>query len=309
MAVEYSLSKETEKNKSYTVAKANDLVREARYSLSLGEQRTLDFLISKIPPQAKSFDDLGSPGKIGWVTFQVQEFARVFDMDPNNGMTYKHVKQWLLSLKKQAWWVKEADGTESIMSWLDEVKAEPKSGRCSITFHKTMQPYLVALTERGNYTSYSLAYTTKFRSSYSRRFYELFKSYEFRSEVKDPAREHVKTITEDLEDLKSKFDETDPVTRKVTKTLSNYTYKDFKRILDKSIEEINQYSDIDVEYTPIKKGKKVIQITFRIRSVMGLELHQRMLDEKREEAGVKKDKSVPGQMDFWTPIGTTEEPV
>ncbi len=304
--VEYSLAREVERDKSYTVAKANDLVREAKYNLSLGQQRVLNFLISKIPPTAASFDDIGSKQRIGWITFQIQEFARVFNMDPENGTTYKHVKEWITALKQKVWWVK-IDDKDVIMSWIDQAEIEPRSGKCSVTFFKPLEPYLVALTENGNYMSYSLLYTTNFKTSYSGRFYELFKSYEFRSKVKSSQQKNIKTVVMDLEELKSKFDEKDPVTRKITKTLSHYTYKDFKRVMDKSLIDINKYSDIDVEYEPIKKGKKVIQIKFRIKSIFGEELLDRIAENKREEFGIKTTN--PAQMDIFTPIKTQIEKI
>ena len=191
--VEYSLAHEVEKDKSYTVAKSNDLVREAKYDLSLGQQRMLNFLISKIPPNAKSLKEIGSKQRLGWITFQVQEFARVFNMDADNGMTYAHTKKWLTELRKKVWWVwDEETGKEKIMAWLDKVEMEPKSGKCSITFFEDIEPYLIALTQNGNYTSYELFYTTNFKSSYSGRFYELFKSYEFRSRAR--SEENIKTV-------------------------------------------------------------------------------------------------------------------
>lgn len=300
--VEYSLAREVQRDKNYTVAKSNDLVREAKYTLSLGQQRMLNFLISKIPPEAESFNDVGRQ-RIGWITFQTQEFARVFNMDPDNGMTYAHVKEWLLSLKQKAWWVRMDDGKDIIMSWLDEVEMEAKSGKCSVTFFKPLEPYLVALTSGGNYTSYSLYFTTNFKSSYSGRFYELFKSYEFRSKVKSSAEQNVKTVVMDLEELKAKFDEKDPVTKKITRTLSGYTYKDFKRILERALEEINRFTDITVEYEPIKKGKKVIQLKFVIESVMGERLLDRLAENRRAENGIKN--TIPGQMDIFSPMKTT----
>lgn len=301
MAVEYNLAREVERDKTYTVAKANSLVREAKYNMSLGQQRTLNFLISRIPPQAKSFQEIGNPKRLGWITFQIQEFARVFDMDPDNGMTYQHVKKWLLSLKQKAWWV-QLDGKDVIMSWLDKVEIEPKSGQCSVTFFETIEPYLLALTENGNYTSYSLLYTTQFKSSYSGRFYELFKSYEFRSKVRDSAHKNIKEVVFDVEELKAKFDEKDPITHKVTKTLSNSSYGEFRRVLDRSLAEINQYTDIDVTYDPIKKGRRVIQLKFYIRSVMGEELLDRSIEYKRTEYGMSQKPQVEGQIDLFTPI-------
>ena len=304
--VEYSVAREVERDKYYTVAKANDLVREAKYNLSLGQQRVLNFLISKIPPDATSFDDIGSKQRVGWVSFQVQEFARVYNMDYDSGTTYAHVKDWLLSLKQKAWWV-QIDGEDVVMSWLDQVKMEPKSGKCSITFFQPIEPYLVALTKTGNYTSYNLLYTTNFRSSYSGRFYEMFKSYEFRSKIKSSQEKNVRTVVMDLEELKSSFDEKDPRTGKVTKTLSGLTYKDFKRILERSLIEINKYTDINVAYEPIKKGKKVIQLKFTIQSVMGLDLLNRIQENKKAEMGFVEKNEIPGQINIFTPTSIKVE--
>ncbi|WP_157601246.1 replication initiation protein [Persicobacter sp. CCB-QB2] len=36
------------------------------------------------------------------------------------------------------------------------------------------------------------------------------------------------------------------------------------RILDKAIKEINKYSDFNVRYTPVKKGRKIIGLTWQI---------------------------------------------
>jgi len=302
--VEYSLEKEVDRDRSYTVAKRNDLVREARYDLSLGQQRMVNFLISKISPDVSSLEEIGNRQRLGWITFNIQEFARVFNMDPDNGMTYQHAKKWLTELKSKVWWIwDEKQNKESIVSWIDEAEMEPGSGKCSVTFNKKLEPYIVALIRGGNgYTSFELEYTTNFKSSYSNRFYEMFKSYEFRSKIKSSREENIKTVVMDLEELKSKFDEKDPVTRKVIKSLTTYTYKDFRRILDRSIQEINQFTDIEVEYEPIKKGKKVIQLKFYIRSVLGMELMDKMADIKRKEYGIKND---PGQTDIFTPFKTT----
>lgn len=302
--VEYSLTNDIENQKNYTVAKANDFVRNAKFNLSLGEQRMLNFLISKIPPQAESFADIGTGSHIGYVTFNIQEFARVFNISVSSGNTYSHVKEWLKALRDKSWWVRVGD-TDTIMAWLDDVITEPNTGKCSILFHKRIEPYLVALTSQGNYTSYSLYYTTHFKSSYSGRFYELFKSYEYRSRVRNSSVDNVKEVCLQLDELKSMFDEKDSVTKKVTKTLSKYTYKDFKRIMEKSLEEINKYTDINVDYIPIKKGRSVYQIKFIIRSIMGTELLDRVAENRRAEHGVKSEY---GQMDIFSPMETKVEP-
>lgn len=47
------------------------------------------------------------------------------------------------------------------------------------------------------------------------------------------------------------------------------TYKNFNnlkvKVLDKAIAEINKYTELEVEYKTIKRGRKVVEIAFQIK--------------------------------------------
>lgn len=111
-------------------------------------------------------------------------------------------------------------------------------------FSPVLEPYLLNLKE--TYTKYRLGYVIHFKSEYSFRFYELMKQYEAIGE---------RTITiEEIKDLLM-ID-----SNKYTK----YSHLKAKVIL-KSIEEINKYSDIKINLEKEEKeGKKVVGLVFSI---------------------------------------------
>ena len=65
-------------------------------------------------------------------------------------------------------------------------------------------------------------------------------------------------------------------------------FKDFRRyVLEVATKEINLYTDIEVSWQPIKKGKKVVQVKFDIkqRDIWG-----------RYLAGTKATDQIEGQI-------------
>ena len=149
------------------------------------------------------------------------------------------VKQSVKTLADKSFWIKQDDGSELLLRWLQHAKIE--SGRIHSQSDQNMKPYLLQLKER--FTRYELIYTLAFKSQFSIRLYEILKSYQWRHEV---------TLV--LDELK------------VSMFAENYkNFKDFRnRVLDVAVREINQYSDITVNYTPITKGRKTVALRFEI---------------------------------------------
>ena len=83
------------------------------------------------------------------------------------------------------------------------------------------------------------------RSAYSIRLYELLRSY---------AGLHSKTF--DIDDLKAQL-------------FAPYTnFKDFRRkVLEVATKEINEYTDIEITWEPIAKGRKVVKVEFTIKKM------------------------------------------
>ena len=95
-----------------------------------------------------------------------------------------------------------------------------------------------------NYTQYELLCTLPMRSAYSIRIYELLKSYSY-----------TKQHEFDVEQLKRALG------------CEHYVrFPDFRRkVIETAVKEINQFTDIEVSWQPVTKGKKVVSLIFKIK--------------------------------------------
>ena len=160
--------------------------------------------------------------------------------------SYSRLKAWVKHLADKSWWM--ADGaSENLVRWFQTVKLFPKSGMIRVRFHEEMFPYLFRLAEQMRedgklYTSYTFRYVLPMKSTYSIRLYELVKSYQ----------KNNSSWWFDLGSLKHLLD------------CDNYKrFPDFRRyVLEPAVKEINQYTDIKLDYNLIKQGRKVVAIDF-----------------------------------------------
>lgn len=220
--------------RDYKVVKANEIIQKARYDLGLLEQKTFCYAVSKIKPQDE-------PNQ--WYTFTINEYCDVCGINRNSGRTIEEVKEALKRLRDKSFYLTKEDGSYCLIGWLAKVEVLPKSGKIKIKFDEDMQDYLIGLYS--NYTQYSLLCVLPMRSSYSVRIYELLKSYV-------GLKRH--SITFDLDELKQKL--AAPYSR----------FPDFRRkVLEIATKEINQYTDIEISWNPIKKGRKVERIEFILK--------------------------------------------
>ena len=226
--------KELAEKRSYRVVKSNDLIQKSRFSLQLQEQKVILYLISKIKPE-----DLELKEHV----FEIQEFCRVCGLDASNGANYKYIKKTLKDLRDKSIWVTLADGSESTLSWISSVNISNNSGVVKIRLDDLIKPYLLQLREK--YTQYELLYTLAMKSQYSIRLYELLKSYEFQGK---------KLFS--IDELKTRI------------SAETYTrFADFKRkVIDISMREINELSDLNVTYTLTKLGRSYNKIEFLMKT-------------------------------------------
>lgn len=216
------------------VFKRNDMIQKARFNLSVVEQRSVLYAISKIKPgdthlKEYTFDIKDLYGVIGWKKESYTEF-----------------KAMLKKLRDRSWWILMQDGeTESAVSWFSTVRSNKKTGKVTIKFHEDMMPYLIQLAEQNVfYTSYNLKYILPMSCQYSPRLYEILKSYKLNN----------LDWFFDVEKLKYLLD------------CQNYErFPDFRRfVLEPAVEEINKYTDLQIAYKCEKEGRRVARITFRM---------------------------------------------
>lgn len=240
--MEYNTKLEVSQKRSYSVVKSNEIIQKAKYDLNIIELKTLAYIFSKIKP-----DDT----ELREYTFSIKEYCLICGIDYDNGKNYVNIKDTIKKLRDKSFWLTEENGKEILIGWLQKAKISKGSGEITVKLDDDIQKYVIGMLN--NYTQYELLGTLPMSSRYSFRIYELLKSYAF-----------TKQHTFDLDNLKE--------------ILSATTYKrfpDFRRkVLEIAVREINLYTDLEVEWKPICKGRKVIQILFIINKRKPLERYK-----------------------------------
>lgn len=221
-----------------SVVKRDDMIQHARFSLSIQEQRCVLYAISKIKPEDTAFTEY---------TFELKDFYALCGIEDQS---YTRLKQTLKGLSDKSWWaVIDDKGTESLLRWFSTLRTNKRSGRVTVKFHEDMMPYLLQLATQAReqgafYTQYGLKYVLPMRGQYSPRLYELLKSYQ--------------------KNNREWFFDTDEIKR----VLDCQSYKNFndfrKRVLDPAVEEINNFTDLNVAYDTERSGRggKVTRVIF-----------------------------------------------
>ena len=109
-----------------------------------------------------------------------------------------------------------------------------------MAFDPTLKPYLLGL--KSNFTPYWLENILPMKSGYSIRLYELLRSYLNIGEC-------IYTLNDLRARLEAEYDRWDNLKA---------------RIIDKAIEEINEYTDIHAEYQTIRESYSVVAVRFII---------------------------------------------
>lgn len=119
-----------------------------------------------------------------------------------------------------------------------------KTGEIVGRFTEEMRPYLLKLKEQ--FTMYYRRNALSMRSTYSMRFYEILKRYEYQGQFKLAVTELRKIFG-----LEDKYDR----------------FRDLRRrVIDKAQEELSERSDVSFEYSVERQGQRPERIHFEIHS-------------------------------------------
>jgi plasmid replication initiation protein len=213
-----------------TVTQSNHLV-EARYNLSLGEQRLILAMIAKIQPDDEDF----KPYKVS-----IGELADFLGVA--RGSAYHESKKITKTLLGRVLEIQES-GRLLQTGWVSSADYVDGTGVVNLSFDPLLKPYLLQL--KGNFTSCKFEMLLSFKSQYTIRMYLLLKQYE-----------RLKEREIELELLREMLG--------LSKNL--YTeYKNFKQcILIPVKNEIAKKADFYFEFDEIKYGRRVGALRFRI---------------------------------------------
>lgn len=193
------------------------------------------YICSKIKPGEKILE----------YEFDISTFCRCCGINCKSGKNYNDIKESLKKLSDRSMWLRTED-SDILVRFLDKVKINKKSGKVYIRIDEDLTPYLFDLQEK--FTHYHLHNILAMKSAFSIRIYELMHSY-LHSYL------YQKNVKITLDSLKEFLLVSD------VKSYKNFNL--FKtRVLDIAKREINELTDITIDYTVEKSGNKVIAVNF-----------------------------------------------
>lgn len=240
------------------VAKPNTLIQKSRYNLSLQQQKILLSVISMINPNDEDFKDY---------VFDIPAFCRICGFGEIGGRNYQMLRESIQALSDASWWFTDSDGKRMLFRWISEAEVDPKTNKLILRLHRHLKPYLLQLKEC--FTKYEMIWILRLKSKYTIRLYELIKSIHY-SELQEYSKDYT------LDELKELL------------SAENYrTFQHFKeRVLEPAILEINKYSDKNVEYLPLKRGRGIFGVRLMITTKDSFEQCKLRSDINKELGGL-----------------------
>lgn len=255
--------------KTNLVVKSNELI-EARHSLSMNEQKMILYAVSKINKNDKQLNK---------IRIKARDFIDLLDVTSKD--RYGAVKNIAKSLTTESIHIEKENGGWILLTWLSSAEYIPNEAIIEMEFSEKLIPYLLQLKE--NFTRYELQNVIYMRSRHSIRLYELLKQYQtigVRRFSLDEFREFM--------DLKGSYPR---------------TYDLEKHVVKVAIEEINDLTDIRIDYDRYREGRSIAGFIFMINSTkldekLWVEYLKEYYDinQIQEAMGLKDEKLDPIQV-------------
>ncbi len=212
------------------VVKANKLI-EARYNLSLNEQKVILYAVSKLDREKDKFNIL---------ELETREFVKLLGTTSSR---YVEIKKLVVGLMKKQVSIETVE-SDLVANWVSSIKHIKNTGIIELEFSENLMPYLLQLKK--SFTRYELKNVLYLKNKYSIRIYELLKQYETIGKREFELEEFKKLLV--IDNQYERF----------------YDLNRF--VLDKAKEEINDSTDLIIDYEKITRGRKIIGLLFKIES-------------------------------------------
>lgn len=239
------------------VTKDNSLIG-ASYSLGVVEQRLIFLAIIEAREQ-KTLIEAG-----GLLRIYAQSYAKQFEVEKHT--SYEAMKRAVEGLYDAGFAYSKIDERSGKIGryksrWVDKIGYIDDLGCVELVFASDVIPLITRLEAR--YTEYELKQVVGLQSEYAIRLYELVIQW----------RSVRKTNPISLAELREKLGLVDEYKR----------IEAFKRrVLDLAVKQINEHTDITVEYEQHKQGRVITGFTFRFKvKVRSKEV--RLLDKDKDK--------------------------
>lgn len=248
-------------NKNHFVVKSNKLI-EAKYKLTLNEQRLILLLISQINMKDEEFKDY---------VIKVSDLMDLFGL--NNKNHYNIIKEVTLNLLSKPLSIPRETGVLHC-NWISSAEYFENEGCVKLCFDPKLKPYLLQL--KNHFTTYGLDNVIRLKSTYAIRLYEiLLKEYCYYSKKRINFIFSIKELKELL-----------GIEKKEYPLFANFKVK----VLNIAERELKAKSDFYFEYKTIKTGRAITDIEF---TVIEKEKKQKQLTTKDDSQNVLDVKSSP----------------
>lgn len=212
------------------VVKSNKLI-EARYTLSLNEQKIVLYAVSKLDTTKDKFNIL---------ELETREFMQLLN---TSQFRYTEIRELVSNLMSKQVRI-ETDKRDLVANWVSSIDYIKDTGLIELEFSEKLIPYLLQLKEQ--FTRYELKNILYLKNKHSIRVYELLKQYQTIGYRAFTIEELKKILM-----LEDKYEQ----------------FRDFnKSVLKPSMEEINEFTDLNIDIELIKQGRKVVSLKYIIKS-------------------------------------------
>lgn len=212
------------------IAIQSNALINARYDMTAFQKKILLYIISKIQPDDKDFQNY---------IINIKDFVE--EADYKSKMLYDKLRIDTKALISKVYEIEEPDGLLQV-SILAKAKYIKNKGQIQVAFAPDLKPYLLQLKEQ--FTATPLRYVLNFKSVHSIRIYEMLQ--QFRS---------TNFLVISLEELKYRMNLEDKYK----------TYTLFKRRVIRQAQKELEHTDMAFDFIEIKVGRKVQRIEFRIK--------------------------------------------
>jgi plasmid replication initiation protein len=234
------VSRNVEQEKNMLIVKDNALIN-ASYNLELVEQRLILLAIIEARENGKGIN-ANDP-----LTVHASTYIQTFNVEKHSA--YTSLKEACKSLFARQFSYEEINKngnlTQYTSRWVSKIGYTKNEATVEIIFAPDVVPLITRLEE--HFTSYELEQVAQLQSKYATRLYEILIAW--RSTGKTP----VLTINE--------FRKQIGVIDSEYKIISNFKL----RVLEPSIKQINDLTDIDVTYEQHKKGRTITGFSFNFK--------------------------------------------
>jgi plasmid replication initiation protein len=217
----------------FRVYQSNKLV-ESSYTMTLNEKRLVMYAASRL-------DSSKAPPKDGLINVSADAFADAFGMERRHayGVLAEAVERlYAREIRRY----EKGQEVES-MRWIYHKHYIEGAGQVELGFSPTVLPHLTQLTRE--FTGFQLKHISSLNSFYAFRLYELMAQ-----------RKTYGTRDFELERLRELFQLDDKYPK---------VYDFRKYVLDPSIKEINQHTDLSVSLEPLRTGRNITGFKFLIQ--------------------------------------------